>query len=212
MALQAKQVDIVHAQEPRICRSVGRMATGATFGFDRHMLIDKRPLFFGVTAQAAHIAAGGLANLPDARSAMNAVAVVAGNEAFIDAMVIGAAELGALIGMAGVAELRLLLNEQVLRLGRVMGTVAIDATDLVAHVRRAGRKVLRLGVPMALEATAARFLPRHAREANNLALVAASGDVFRSRPVTGLATVILFHCLKMGCEFKVVLVHILMAG
>ena len=55
MTLKAEQVDLAHAQEARVARTVRRVTTGAPLGLDRHVLVDKRPLLVGVTLVAGRL-------------------------------------------------------------------------------------------------------------------------------------------------------------
>ena len=56
MALQAEHVHRHHFEQPRIGRTVRRVATGATFGLDRHVLVDEWPLLVDVALVTDEIA------------------------------------------------------------------------------------------------------------------------------------------------------------
>ena len=59
VALVAERVDARHVQEPRILRAVRRVATDASLGLDRHMLIHERTTDVGVALGADRILIGG---------------------------------------------------------------------------------------------------------------------------------------------------------
>jgi len=134
-----------------------RVATGAAFGFDGHVLVDKRPLFFAMTAEAGGIAAGRLAQLARGGIAMHIVAIAAFDQPFVDAMAIRAREFGTLARMARVTEIGLLLDEQMLAFGCVMWAVAIEAAHLIAQVRRIPGMALGNAFAVTLEALLAGF-------------------------------------------------------
>lgn len=207
MALQTKQIHLTDAQKTRVGRSVRGMATRTAFGLDRHVLVQERALFFRVAAEAGGITARRFANLPQARSAVRVMAVVALDEPFIHAVVIGPGKLRALVRVAGIAKFRLLLHQQVFRFGGMVRAVAIDAPDLIAGMGRARRKMLGLGIAVACQATAARLAPGKAGKADNLAFVPSACDVLAARSVTGLASMALLHGLEMRGLLELILVN-----
>lgn len=93
MALQAQKVDLTHPQQTWIRRAMRRVASRASLGFDRHMLVDKWPARIGVALDAGSISAGQGFGLPQRGGAVNVVAVTALNQSFIHAMVIGPGKL-----------------------------------------------------------------------------------------------------------------------
>lgn len=95
VTLQTQQVGLGHAQEARIGRAVRCVATHAAFRFYRHVLVDEWPLPIGVALVANRVTAGSGAHLAQRRGAMHVVAVAAGDEPLIHAMVVGTGKLGA---------------------------------------------------------------------------------------------------------------------
>jgi hypothetical protein len=63
---------------------------------------------------------------------MNVVAVAALEQALGNPVVIGSGEVGFGRGVASIAELRLFLDQQLLRFLGVMRGVAVEATDVLA--------------------------------------------------------------------------------
>ena len=110
------------------------MATGAAFRFYRYMLVHKRAARIGVALDASGISTGQSFGLAERGSTVNVVAVAAMNQPFIHAMVIRPGKLGFGRGVARIALRGLLLDEQVLWLFRVMGRMAVKATDVIAGV------------------------------------------------------------------------------
>jgi hypothetical protein len=77
MALQAQQIDLAHAQETRIRRAMRSMATGAAFGFDRHVLVHERALLVGMALVANRFSTLRGAHLAQSGRAVHVVAVAA---------------------------------------------------------------------------------------------------------------------------------------
>ena len=77
VTLQAEQVYLTDAQVAWIIRAVGRVTTVTTFGFHRHMLIDKRTLFIGVAFDTDRIPSRYGSYLTEGRGAVSIVAVSA---------------------------------------------------------------------------------------------------------------------------------------
>lgn len=100
MALQAQHIDLAYAQETRVRGAMGRMATGAAFRFDRHMLIHKGSARIGMALHASGIAAGQRLGLAKRGSAVHVVAIAAMNQPFVHAMVIRPGKLSFGIGVA----------------------------------------------------------------------------------------------------------------
>jgi hypothetical protein len=73
-------------------------------------------------------------------------------------MPIGASEVGLLREVTSITKLRLRLNKQELRFLRVMRTVAVQTTDVVAGVRGRRKMLLLVGIPVTLEAALARLV------------------------------------------------------
>ena len=57
VALQTEHIHWHHVEQLRIGGTVGRMATGAALGLNRHMLVDERTLLIDVALVADEIAA-----------------------------------------------------------------------------------------------------------------------------------------------------------
>ena len=79
VALQAEQIDLAHAQQPRVGRTVGSVAAAAALGLHRHMLIDEGPLLVGVALVANRVATGQRPHLPDGSGAVHVMTVTALN-------------------------------------------------------------------------------------------------------------------------------------
>ena len=134
MALQAQQIDLAHSQESRIGRAMGGVATGAAFGFYRHMLVHKRPSRIGVALNASSIAAGQRLDLAQSGGPVNVMTVTAVNQPFIHAVVIRPGKISLSRGVARIALRGLFLDEQILWLFRVVRRVAVKATYIIARV------------------------------------------------------------------------------
>src|ERR1700690_1531557 len=107
VALQAEHVHQAHLEEPRIGGTVGRVATAAALGFDRHMLVDERPLLVDMALVANRISAGQGTQLPNRRRAMWVMAVVALHQTLVDAVVIRFGKIRLGRGVASITQLRL---------------------------------------------------------------------------------------------------------
>jgi len=100
MALQAQHIDLAYAQESRVRRAMGRMATGAAFRLHRYILVHKRSTRIGMALDASGVAAGQSLGLAESGGAVNVVAVAAMNQPFVYAMVIRSGKLSFGIGVA----------------------------------------------------------------------------------------------------------------
>ena len=114
MALQTEHVHQAHFEQPRIGGSVGRVATAAALCLHRHMLVNERPLLVDVALEADRVPARQGPHLPHSRRPVHVMAVVALHQTFVDAVVKGFGEIRFGRSMASVAQLRLLLDEQML--------------------------------------------------------------------------------------------------
>ena len=83
VALQAEHVHDADFQQPGIGRTVGRVATGASLGLYRHMLVNERALFIDVAFVANGISAGDTPQLLYGRRPVRVMAVRALHQAFI---------------------------------------------------------------------------------------------------------------------------------
>ena len=107
MTLQAEQVYIAALQEPRIRRTVGGMASDATFSLDGGMFPGEGTSLVSMAVEADHVLRRGGTQLVPHKAAMLVVAVAAGNQAFIHAMVKGLGEVRLNFKMAAVTQIRL---------------------------------------------------------------------------------------------------------
>lgn len=115
---------------------MGGVATGAALCLDRHVLIDEGTLFFCVALDANCISARHRPYLPQSRGPVDIVAITASNQAFVYSMVIGSRKVSLGGHMTPVAEIGRRLHQKVLRILRVVGRVAVEASDIIAGVHR----------------------------------------------------------------------------
>ena len=87
VALQAEQVYVAALQQPRIRRTVRGMARNATFSFDWRMFPGEWTGLIRVAVEADLILCGGGTQLVPHKTTVLVVAIAAGNQAFIHAMV-----------------------------------------------------------------------------------------------------------------------------
>jgi len=118
------------------------------------------------------------------------VAVIALHQTLIDAVVERFGKIRFGRGVAAVAQLRLVLDEEVLLFLGVMRRVAIQAADLAAGM--GGLRKMGLLVPLTVtsQATSARLLPGVILEYENLGFVAPAGDMFRAWTVAAFAALL----------------------
>lgn len=107
VALQAQQIDLADPKQARICGTMGRVATTAAFGFDRHMLVYEWSPGICVTFCADGVTAGQGFHLPQGCGAMRVMAVAAVNQAFIYTVMVRLGKIGLRRGVAAVALFRL---------------------------------------------------------------------------------------------------------
>ena len=153
VALQTEHIDQADFEQPGIGRAVRRMATTASFGLYRHMLVYKRPLLVDMALVANEIPARQRADLTNEPGAMRVVAIVALNQTFIDTMVKRFREICLGGDVAPVAQLGLALHQQVLAFFGVVGRVAIKAANVAAGV--GGFRKMRLLAAFAVAGEAA---------------------------------------------------------
>lgn len=213
VTLQTQQVDQGHAQKARIGRAVRRVATHAAFRLHWHVLVNEGALLIGVALVADGIASGSGTHLAQRRRAMHAMAVAAGDESLIHAMVVGTGKLGAGRGMATVAKFGLRLDQQFALFFRVMRAMAIEAADIVARVSGRAKVLLLAGLTMALETAPAGLRTRESCKAHDLRFVATAGHVLGARTVARFTAVtILFERLKMRRAFELLFVNVLVTS
>jgi hypothetical protein len=113
MALQAEQVHLAHTQVARIGRTVGSVATATALCLHRHVLVNKRSLFFGMALDTNRVPTGQGPRLAEGGRAVDVVAVTALDEAFVYPVVIRLREVGLRGCMTSVAETGLCSDEEV---------------------------------------------------------------------------------------------------
>lgn len=84
MACQTQLVNCGISQQPRISRSVRRMASRATFSFHRRMFVSKRSLLIDVTLKARRISASCQSRLFKLETAVWVMAITAAHRAFVN--------------------------------------------------------------------------------------------------------------------------------
>ena len=145
MALQAEQVDLASAQQARIRRAMWRMTGDAALGLHRRVLESERPGLVGMAVEANHVLRGCGSELMRQETAVRIVAVVAGDEPFVDAMMERFGKVGFDLQVAGVAELRHDVFQQPrLDSGR-MNAVTINAANVVLDML--GAEKIRVLLP-----------------------------------------------------------------
>lgn len=181
VALQAQRVDIIARQQPRVWRSVRRMAPSASFGLDHRMRIDERACGLRVALHANCVAtrtavqhsAGPLQSAHE--RAMRIMAIAALDQPFIHLVMERLSKCRLDIGVATIAELRLRHFEEALFAFRLMDTVAARAANLSLTVRRV-RKI-RVRASMAAQAFLIRRFGRRLRELEDFCNVATTINV-----------------------------------
>ena len=188
MALQAQQIDIAYPQHVSIGASVGNVAGRAPLYFYRLVLEDEWPLLVDMARETDRILCRRGPHLLRSNRAVHVVAVRALNQAFIHAMVKRHLELGLLLQMACVAELRLRFHQEKLFGLRMVRRVARDATDGVLAVYRVDGVHVLSAAGMAGQTTRVDFLRRSILKYKDLGFVAAAGHVIGARTVATFAT------------------------
>lgn len=135
VTLQAHQIDLADPQEPRIRRSMRRVTRRAPFGLYRDMLVNVRPALIRMTLIADGVPARQRSHLPQRSGAMNVVAVVALDQAFVDAVMVRLGEVGFGGNVAAVAEFGLGAHEEMLRLLGFVRRMTIHAANIIAGMR-----------------------------------------------------------------------------
>lgn len=185
MALQAERVHIADVQQARVGRAVRRVAAHAAFRLHDRVLIGKRAGRLAVALRANGILVGGRTKILAVKRAVRIVAVAAGDEAFLDAVMKGLRKRGLNVGVALEAKLRLLGFEQMLRRFGGMDAVAAGAADALLCVLRAREVGVRPAV--AAQAGLVDLRGRHFGEAANLRDVAPALDVRLARTMAAFA-------------------------
>src|SRR4029077_9163435 len=102
VALKAEQVYVAALQQARVRRTMGGMASHAAFGLDGRMLPGERTGLVSMAIEANHILRGGGAQLMLHEAAMLVMAIAAGDEPLIHAMVKGLGKIRLDLKMAAV--------------------------------------------------------------------------------------------------------------
>ena len=121
---------------------------------------------------------------------MRVVAVRTLDGAFVDAMLEGHGELGFDVGVAGVAEILLLVGEEVFGSGRLMDGVAVDADDFGLGVAAAADVGAGHILRMTLEAVIEGFLGGEGGEGGDGFLLSAAVDVGATGAMAAFATAV----------------------
>ena len=143
MALQAKHVDVAELQQMRVGRTVRDMAGGAAFDFHGGVFEYEGAVLVDVALEADGVLRGRHADLLGQLRAVGIVAIGALHQAFVHAMAERHRELRLLLEVAGVAKLRLSLDQQeLLRLCVVRGMAGNAAHFILMMKRVRGLHVL----------------------------------------------------------------------
>jgi hypothetical protein len=211
MTLQTEHVHRHNFEQPRIGRTVRCVATAAALSLHRHVFIDERSLLVDMALVADRIATRQRPRLPQNPCPMRIVAVIALHQAFVDAVMIGLGKVRLGSGMASVAQLRLILDQQVLFFLRMMRRVAIKAANIAVGVRGFRKMRLRMILTMAGQTPSACLLSRTTFEHENLGLVASARHVLGARPMATLAALVRWsafgvkRCLPVRSLFPTVI-------
>jgi len=111
----ARQTQLVHAselQQSRVGRAMRRVTCRATFGFERRVFVNKRPLLVGMALYAGGVGAGGQSCLLEFETAVGVVTIAALHRSFEHLVVEGLVEVGLNFVVTTYAELRLSGLEQ----------------------------------------------------------------------------------------------------
>ena len=133
MASEAQQIHLVLLQQALIRRAVRRVTSDATLE-QCLVMVNERPLFFGVAVKTDRVAGCVSPQLLRLEASMWIVAIVALHQSFIYTMVERPPELYPHILVAAVAQLRRLLFHQELAFLGLVWRMAINARDPVGQV------------------------------------------------------------------------------
>ncbi len=187
-------------EEAGVRRAVGLMAAFATIDADGGVFEDEGAAFVDVAFEAGlfvaecllhHVRAGGGAP-GGGRSAMGIVAVGAVHEAFVDAVFERHGELGADVGVAGVAKVGLLLGEQGFGSGGFVDGVAGRANDVGGGVAGAAYVLAAERLLVAGQAVVEDLLGLHDGESLDGGFAAFGFQMFFGGAVAGLAGLLEF--------------------
>lgn len=213
MTLQTQQVHLAHPQVPRIVRPMRRVATGAPFRFHGHVFVHERPLLVGVALHANCIAGRDCFDLPYRSRPVYVVAVATLQQTLVYAVVIGPGEIRFCRHMTAVTEVRLRADQQMFWLLGLVGRVAVEASNIVAGMRRSREMALLPFLAMTAQAACAGSLRGQCREPNNLGDVPTAVHVCRSGAVTRFAAMPSLECgFEVWGQFKVIFVNVFVTG
>jgi hypothetical protein len=136
MASEAEQIDIAQLQHVCVRSAVDGMAGNTAIHFDGCMLIDEGSLLVRVAFKADSVLRCGSAYLLGLYRAVHVMAIAALDESFIYPMMERHIELGFLLKMTRVAQLRLGLHKQKFAFFGVMGRMTGDATYIAFRMLR----------------------------------------------------------------------------
>lgn len=188
---QAEEVDIIHRQQPRVGRAVGRVAIHTTLpGFHWGVFEDVRSHLVGMALGADGKLTGGCPQLTACQSAVGIVTVAALDQSRIDTMTIGAGELRLFGLVTTEAEFGLAGLQQEIDVSGFVRVVATCAREAVGQVFRFG-EVLGLGTGLvALGANGGALGRRQRFEANDFRDVSTTIDMRLARAMARLTPVL----------------------
>ena len=199
------------AQQPGVGRSMGIMTNFAAFHANWRMLIDKRSTLFHVALEAGLLVALHLFDHGGPRGcapggcerSMRVVAIAAGHDTFVHAMLEGHGELGANIGVALVAQLRLHFRQQKFRSGGRVDRVAAGAHNIVLGVGRSADVGAGECLGVAAQAVVLDLLGLELGEGDDAGLSAVGFDVGLAGAVAAFASRVLGRLFAGGDALEV---------
>src|SRR5271156_6717305 len=165
---------------------MGRMTDHAAFNFC-FMLVDERPLFFGVALVADLVTVRIRLQLFWTEGSMRTMTIFTFNKSLVHAVAEGARKFSTNIHVTRETKFRRLRLHQELALLGIMRRMTIEAAYAVCQVRRAVIVPMLFGVLVAAQAAGAGLLRCGVLKGKDFRLVAAAVDVLFPRAVTSLA-------------------------
>jgi len=154
------------------------------------VLENERPLLVSVARKANRILRGRGPHLFGSDCAVRIMAIATLHQPFVYAMVEGHFELGLLLRVTRITQLRLRFRQQELFGGRMVRRMAGDATDVVLGVDRVDGVHVLSATSMATHAAGVYFLGRSVLEYEDLGFVAAARYVVGAGPVAALTSLV----------------------
>jgi len=199
------------AQQPGVGRSMGIMTNFAAFHANWRMLIDKRSTLFHVAFEAGLLAAvhlfdhGGSSGCAPGgcERSMRVVAIATGHDTFVNAMLEGHGELGANIGVALVAQLRLHFRQQKFRSGGRVDGVTAGTHNIVLGVGGSADVGAGECLGMTAQAVVLDLLGLELGEGDDAGLSAVGLDVCLAGTVAAFASGMLGRLFAGGDAFEV---------